>query len=39
MKTYNGYTEEEIREMEEEGTLDQNTLIAYMNDEDDDFEY
>ena len=31
MKTYNGYTEEEIKEMENEGTIDTSTLIAYVN--------
>lgn len=33
MKTYCGYTVEEIREMEDEGTLPSYVLIDYLNDD------
>ena len=31
MRTINGYTEQEIREMIEDDTIDQNLLISYLN--------
>ena len=31
MKTYCGYTVEEIREMESEGTLPSHVLVDYLN--------
>lgn len=33
MKTYCGYTAEEINEMEEEGSCPSHVLIRYMNDD------
>lgn len=33
MKTYCGYTEEEIKEMESKGTLPSYVLVDYLNDD------
>lgn len=33
MRTYGGYTVEEIQEMEDQGTCPSHVLIAYINDD------